>query len=95
MNESFKEKFIKGLVLVIVGLIIAGGTISAWPRILRWQSLKKQNAELTLRIEDKKREIAKLVENQRRFRTDSDFVETIARQNHRVFPGELVFIFED
>jgi hypothetical protein len=34
-----------------------------------------------------------LVENQRRFRTDADFVESIARQNRRVFPGELVFVF--
>ena len=30
-----------------------------------------------------------------RFRTDSEFVENIARQNRRVFPGELVFKFED
>ena len=33
-------------------------------------------------------------ENQRRFKTDADFVERIARQNHRVFPGDLVFIFD-
>ena len=46
-------------------------------------------------LEEKKKEIARLVENQRRFRTDPDFVEAIARRNRRVFPGELVFIFED
>ena len=40
-------------------------------------------------------EIAKLLDNQRRFRTDPDFVEHIARQNHRVFPGELVFMFNE
>ena len=50
--------------------------------------------ELQERIDRKKREIAELVENQRRFKTDADFVEKIARQNHRVLPGELVFIFE-
>ena len=47
------------------------------------------------RIEEKKREIAKLIENQNRFRSDRDFVEQIARRNGRVFPGELVFVFED
>jgi cell division protein FtsB len=51
--------------------------------------------ELRAQIEAKQRQIAKLSENQRRFRSDPDFVESIARQNRRVFPGELVFIFED
>ena len=47
------------------------------------------------RIEQKRRDIAALIENQRRFRTDPDFVEHIARQNRRVFPGELVFVFKE
>lgn len=52
-------------------------------------------AELEIRIANKQREIAHLRENQRRFRNDPDFIEKIARQNHRVFPGELVFVFDD
>jgi cell division protein FtsB len=95
MNDSFKERFAGLLTIVIVGIIVVAGVISAWPSVLCWQGLKRQNAELTFKIDEKKREIAKLIENQRRFRTDPDFVETIARQNNRVFPGELVFIFED
>ncbi len=95
MNDSFKERFAGLLTIVIVAIIVIAGVISAWPSILRWQGLKRQNTELTFRIDEKRREIAKLIENQRRFRTDPDFVETIARQNNRVFPGELVFIFED
>ena len=50
--------------------------------------------ELQEQIDSRKREIERLVENQSRFKTDADFVERIARQNHRVLPGELVFIFE-
>ena len=48
-----------------------------------------------MRIEEKKREIAKLIDYQKRFKTDPDLVERIARQNGRVYPGELVFIFDD
>ena len=76
-------------------LIIGGGLFMAYPSFRRGQALKRQDAELQDRIDAKKREIAALIENQRRFKTDADFVETIARQNRRVFPGELVFIFED
>ena len=50
--------------------------------------------EMSALIEAKKQEIAALVENQRRFRTDRDFVESIARKKDRVLPGELVFIFK-
>jgi cell division protein FtsB len=67
--------------------------VMVYPTYRRGQALKAQNAELQSRIDGKKREIAQLEENQRRFRTDADFVESIARQNRRVFPGELVFVF--
>ena len=65
-----------------------------YPNYRRAESLKRQNTELQQTIDRKKKEIAELRENQRRFRTDPDFVELIARQNRRVFPGELVFTFE-
>lgn len=95
MNEGFKERFARLLTTVLVVLIAGGGFLAIWPVYQRSQSLRRQDAELTVQIEEKKREIARLIEYQRRFRTDSDFVETIARKNNRVFPGELVFLFED
>lgn len=79
---------------LICFVIIIGACFIAWPEWVRHRALNRQDAELTRRIEEKKHEIAKLKENQQRFRTDAEFVETIARQNRRVFPGELVFIFE-
>ncbi len=95
MTEGFKDKVAKILTLTLLAVIGVGGALSVWPTYLRGQSLKRQDAELTQRIEEKKREIAKLIEYQKRFRTDSDFVEQIARRNNRVFPGELVFVFDD
>ena len=94
MSEGLWETFIKYLTGFVLVLIVIGGLVMMYPNYRRSESLKRQNAELQERIERKKAEIAKLVENQRRFRTDADFVEAIARQNNRVFPGELVFIFE-
>ena len=94
MNESFKDKVARYLTYTLLLLIIVGGAVMMYPNYRRSESLKRQNAALQERIDEKKREIARLLDYQRRFRTDADFVETIARQNHRVFPGELVFIFE-
>ena len=94
MSAGLRETFVKYLTGLVLVLIVVGGLVMMYPNYRRSESLKRQNAELQERIERKKAEIAKLVDNQRRFRTDADFVEAISRQNHRVFPGELVFIFD-
>jgi len=94
MNEGLKENVLRFLTGFVLVLIIIGGLVMMYPDYRRSESLKRQNAELQAKIDRKKAEIATLVENQRRFRTDADFLEMIARQNHRVFPGELVFIYE-
>ena len=94
MKEGLREKVLRILTGIVLLLIVVGGLVTMYPNYRRSESLKRQNAELQEQIDRKKREISTLIENQRRFRTDADFVEMIARQNHRVFPGELVFIFE-
>ena len=81
--------------VAMVAVIVVGGLVMVYPTYRRGQALTAQDSELQAKIDGKKREIAQLVENQRRFRTDADFVESIARQNRRVFPGELVFVFDD
>ena len=94
MDEMLKEKVLRTLTAVALLLIVIGGLVLMHPNYRRAESLKRQNAELQQTIDRKTREIETLMENQRRFRTDPDFVEMIARQNRRVFPGELVFTFE-
>lgn len=95
MTDGFKDKVAKVVTVVLLAVIGVGGAFSVWPTYLRGRSLKQQDEELTRRIEEKKRDIAKLKENQKRFLSDPDFVEQIARRNGRVFPGEIVFVFED
>ncbi len=95
MKEGFKERVFKTFTVVLVLIILIGGLVVAWPDYLRGCAIKQKDLELSARIEEKKAEIQSLKEKQSRFRTDRDFVEAIARQNNRVFPGELVFIFEE
>lgn len=95
MKEGFRERFMKYVTLAIILTVMIVGGMAAYPNWNRGKSLRLEEAELRRQIAEKKREIAKLTENQNRFRSDREFVESIARQNRRVYPGELVFVFED
>ena len=65
----------------------------AVPKYRQATGLEQTKAELQRRIDLKNDEIAAIREKQNRFRTDREFVESIARENRCVFPGELVFEF--
>jgi cell division protein FtsB len=95
MKEGFKNRCMLFFTMALVAVIVVGGSLFALPTYNRRRTLLQRDMELRAQIEAKQRQIAKLSENQRRFRSDPDFVESIARQNRRVFPGELVFILED
>ena len=95
MNVVVKDKVLNlGTLLLAMG-IIATGVSFLLPLYAKERALKAKSDEFTRLIEEKRREIRDLHEKQNRFRNDPDFIETIARQNNRVYPGELVFIFED
>ena len=95
MTDGFKDKLWRAGTMSLLAIIVLIGAYTAWPTYLRGNSFKAEDAWLSQQIEEKKREIERLRDFQRRFRTDPDLVERIARQNGRVYPGELVFIFED
>ena len=93
MNSIFDKALRIAALLAVLG-VVACGVIAVQPKLKSVRALEKQRQQVLADIEAKNREIAQLRENQRRFREDPDFVEAIARQNHRVFPGEVVFVFE-
>jgi len=95
MTDGFKDSLWRGGTMSLLAIIVFIGAYMAWPTYLRGNSLKEEDARLSRQIEEKKREIERLRDLQKRFRTDPDLVERIARQNGRIYPGELVFIFED
>ena len=81
-------------IVLFVG-IVAAGAVASYPRYTRMKGLSQQKARVLQLVEEKKSEIAELKEQQRRFSVDRGFVEKLARRNRRVYPGELVFIFDD
>jgi len=80
-------------VLAFAAIVLAGAAV-CWPNYRRAQALDVKRAETNARIDEKMREIAAVREKQRRFNSDRDFVESLARENRRVYPGELVFVFD-
>ena len=82
-----------GFVAMFIAIIVTGVVLS-YPKYTQARGLEKRRAELQQRIEEKNREIAQLRENRRRFAKDKEFVESLARENRRVYPGEIVFIFD-
>ena len=93
MRENFKEKLSRYGTRVVITAVLIGGAMFTRPKYQQERSLKIQESELDERIEAKKAEIEKLREKQRRFQTDREYVELIAREYSHVYPGELVFEF--
>ena len=89
------DKLFQGLFFIVFAAIVATGLMIAIPRSRQATSLEQAKTDLERRIDLKNEEIAAVREKQNRFRTDREFVEGLARENRRVFPGELVFVFEN
>ena len=81
MNKFFDKLFLVLFCCAFLCLVGAGVMIT-YPKYHQALGLEKV-------------EIASIRERQRRFNTDREFVEMLARQNRRVYPGEIVFVFED
>ncbi len=76
-------------------VVIVAGVMLSYPKYRQAQGLCRERDQILRRIEEKQHEIAALRDRQRRFTTDREFVETLARENRRVFPNEIVFVFEN
>ena len=81
------------LITALVCVVIAGLFIVP-PKISQMHRMEQQRNELMRKIEHKTHEIEALKTRQHRFASDPEFVEYVARQNKRVKPNELVFVFD-
>ena len=93
--NSLAQKILRVFFVLGFVAIVAGGVFSTYPKYRHANDLRAEHERILQRIEEKQREIAEIRAQQNRFNTDREFVETLARRNRRVFPGELVFIFDD
>jgi len=93
--DKLLDRLFKGLFFLgFVGIVVTGVAFT-YPRHRQASGLMEEKERISRRIDERIRAIAEVKAKQRRFASDREFVETLARQNHRVFPGELVFVFDD
>lgn len=91
------QPFIKILIRVAIAasviLLVAEIANVFLPKYHQMCGLDNRCCSLRGRVEAKQREIHQIRENQGRLLSDPEFVARIAHQNRRVFPNELVFVF--
>ncbi|MGN0853279.1 MAG: septum formation initiator family protein [Kiritimatiellia bacterium] len=93
MGMLFSRIFQFTYFAIFVGIVVFGFSVS-FPKYRQMNRLMAEKTRHLQRIEDKKLEIAAVREKQRRFNTDPEFVESLARANRLLYPGELVFVFD-
>ena len=94
-KDVLLDRIFQLLFFVLFCSIVVTGVMISLPKYRQATGLREEHARILKQIEEKKAEIAAIHDKQRRFNTDREFIETLARQNRRVYPGELVFIFDD
>ncbi|MBO4287260.1 MAG: septum formation initiator family protein [Kiritimatiellae bacterium] len=80
--------------VVAIFCVVAVGLMTIPQKYQQFEGFQRKRDALRAQIAEKEAEIKSLKEKQRRFLQDSSFVERVARENHRVQAGELVFVFD-
>ena len=94
MQPLFKI-FLRIAIAATVILLLAGTADVFLPKYRLMCGLDNHCRSLRGRVESKQREIHQIRENQGRLLSDPEFVARIAHENRRVFPNELVFVFNE
>jgi hypothetical protein len=76
-------------------VLVAGAFQIFVPKYRTMRGFENRCNSLRGRVESKQDEIHQIRENQGRLHRDSDFVARIAHMNRRVFPNELMFVFDE
>ncbi len=95
MKENTKDKIYTIFTVVVILLVLIIGVFNWLPVLRRHSNLKDKEADLTAKIEEVKSENDKVSEARNRFKSSSEQVEAVARQDHRVYPGEVVYKFPE
>ena len=93
--KNLIDKLFHGLFIAVFAAIVATGLVITLPKYRQANGLERTRDSLQSRIDQKKAGIAAYKEKQARFNTDREFVESLARENRRAFPGEIVFTFDN
>ena len=84
--------------VAVVAIVVAVACVTSGVFLDKYRqmcSLDNRCHSLSGRVEAKQLEIHLIKANQGRLLADPEFVARIAHQQRRVFPNELVFVFDD
>lgn len=95
MKENTKDKIYTFSTVVVILIVLAVGFFNWLPVLRRYFGLKEREMAVVAEIEEVNRENNEYGERIRRFQSQSEQVESVARQDHRVYPGEVVYVFPD
>ncbi|MDD5704364.1 MAG: hypothetical protein PHR35_00445 [Kiritimatiellae bacterium] len=88
-------RFVVRCVLVFAVIVAVAASVLIFPPVIRrWRILIQKRDQVVKSTLAKQEELAGIKRRQLRFQEDPEFVERVARQNRRVRPGEIIFIFD-
>lgn len=76
-------------------VILVGLGLIFMPEYQKYRENQARFQELEEQVKSEDALITKLQEDQRRFKTDPDFVEEVAHRKGMAHPGEIIFKFVD
>ena len=94
MSTSIVNRLFQALFCAAFLCIVVMGVVLAYPKYRQVKDLNEQHDRILREIAKKRAEIEEIRDRQRRFNTDREFVAELARRDRRVFPGEMVFVFD-
>jgi hypothetical protein len=80
---------------LVLGIILVTGFIVLVPRFQNYRKLSGKRSEWERINRALQQDLSHTQRMQRRFVDDPEFVERVARENKRVRPGEITFIFAE
>ena len=93
MSGSVGSKIFTCVGMVVVVLTAICVVRFNGPQYRAYQESMAHRARLQAENNAKNMELADLRRDQERFQSDEEFVVKVARQNRKLFPGEILFTF--
>ena len=94
MAINYMRLVLRAVLTLVMGVGLVAGSMIIVPRWRQWKQLTRRRGEVEAEIVACQLEIDGIRRRQVRFQSDPTFVERLARENRRVRPGEIVFIFD-
>ena len=93
MSGSVGSKIFKSVAIAVVVLTAVCAVRFNEPQYRAYKESIAHRARLQAENDAKNIELANLRRDQERFENDEEFVIRIARENRKLFPGEILFTF--